>query len=103
MNIPVFELRDRIAKARSSAGYSQEELSELIHVSRVSLNRYETGTRTPSESVVKAIAEVTNVPVEWFYITDDATPQESADPHLPPSRRLVVEWTEHGMVVVPEE
>lgn len=97
MTTPVFELRDRLAKARTTAGYTQGELADLVHLTRATLNRYETGQRTAPEAVVKAIAEVTGVPLEWFYATDET----QAAPQIPPMsatppERIILEWQGEG-------
>lgn len=39
---------DRIRKRRIELGYSQQELGDLVNVSKVSICGYETGNRTPS-------------------------------------------------------
>ena len=103
MTIPIWTLQDRIRKAREYAGFKQATLAEKIPVARNTVGRWENGTFLPSNVDLHRIAEVTQVSAEWLIYGDDATPQGRADPHLPPSRRLVVEWTERGMVVVPEE
>lgn len=77
MNVPVFSLGDRMAKARSHAGYSQQETADRLHISRVTLSRYESGERTPSKELVQALAEATGVPVEWFYQDTPASPPEA--------------------------
>ncbi|QNV38758.1 helix-turn-helix domain-containing protein [Rothia terrae] len=70
MTIPVFELRDRLAKARTTAGYTQADLADKLHITRATLNRYETGQRIAPDSIVQSIAEATGVPREWFYAQD---------------------------------
>lgn len=97
MQIPVFELRDRLAKARTTAGLTQADLAEKVHVTRATLNRYETGQREAPASFVEAVAKATSVPLEWFY--QDETDQPPATPtgNLPAS--LTVRWTPGGIEV----
>lgn len=84
MNIPVFSLGDRMAKARSHAGYSQQEMADQLHVSRVTLSRYESGDRTPNKELVQALADATGVPVSWFYQDETSQPSQAT-----PQRFLV--------------
>lgn len=97
MNTPTWTFQDRLRKAREHAGMTQSELAEATGVSLNSLNRYEKGQRSPASDVVRAIAQATNVPLEWFY--QDDTPQPPATPtgDLPAS--LTVRWTPSGIEV----
>lgn len=97
MQIPVFELRDRLAKARTTAGLTQADLAEKVHVTRATLNRYETGQREAPASFVEAVAKATSVPLEWFYQDDNTQPPASPTGDLPAS--LTVRWTPDGIEV----
>lgn len=52
---------ERIKKARLSKGYSQQELGDLINVSKVSICGYETGSRTPTIENFICLINVLNV------------------------------------------
>lgn len=97
MQIPVFELRDRLAKARTTAGLTQADLAEMVHVTRATLNRYETGQREAPASFVEAVAKATSVPLEWFYQDDSTQPPAAPAGDLPAS--LTVRWTPGGIEV----
>jgi transcriptional regulator with XRE-family HTH domain len=75
VNTPRFELCDRLRKARTYAGLTQEELGEKMGVGRRSITRYEDGTRHPKRAVVIAWSVTTGVPLEWIEgeITESAT------------------------------
>lgn len=53
-----------IKQLRQKLGMTQEELSELSGVSRVSIGNYERGDREPTVSIAIAIAEVLGVTLE---------------------------------------
>ncbi|MDT2419505.1 helix-turn-helix transcriptional regulator [Enterococcus avium] len=53
-----------IKQQRQKLGMTQEELSELSGVSRVSIGNYERGDREPTVSIAIAIAEVLGVTLE---------------------------------------
>ena len=56
---------ERLKKARKRAGISQVELSRSVDLSKSTICNYEAGKRErPSIPIVKAIAEVLNVP--WW-------------------------------------
>lgn len=65
----------RLREARKKAGISQKKLGELAGVDPNSasarLNQYETGKHSPYFGMLQRLAEVLNVPVEYFYTSDD--------------------------------
>ena len=65
----------RLKEARKNAGLSQKNLGELAGVDQNSasarLNQYETGKHSPDFGMLQRLAEVLNVPVEYFYTSDD--------------------------------
>lgn len=97
MNTPTWTFQDRLRKAREHAGMTQSELAEATGVSLNSLNRYEKGQRSPANDVVSAIAQATNVPLEWFYQDESAQPSTSPTGDLPAS--LTLRWTPGGIEV----
>lgn len=64
--VPAWDIHDRIAKARRSAGLEQGELAELAGVSRKSVSNWEIGKSTPRRAAVIAIAFATGVSLEWL-------------------------------------
>ncbi|KOP66676.1 XRE family transcriptional regulator [Bacillus sp. FJAT-18019] len=48
----------RIAKLREQKGWTQEELSELIGISRASLSHYEKNRREPNLETLTKLADV---------------------------------------------
>lgn len=97
MNTPTWTFQDRLRKAREHAGMTQSELAEATGVSLNSLNRYEKGQRSPANDVVSAIAQATNVPLEWFYQDDNTQLAAAPTGDLPDS--LTVRWTPGGIEV----
>jgi transcriptional regulator with XRE-family HTH domain len=64
--VPVFDMGDRLRKARDAAGLTQTELADALGIGRRSVSRYEDGHQTPKRWIVMAWAEVTGVPFEWL-------------------------------------
>ncbi|ANY74553.1 Transcriptional regulator [Paenibacillus lactis] len=48
----------RIAKLREQKGWTQEELSELIGISRASLSHYEQNRRKPNLETLTRLADI---------------------------------------------
>ena len=63
----------RIARARTEAGVTQEELADLVGVSTRSLQGYEAGAVKPYRHL-DALASALNRPVAWFLHGDDVAP-----------------------------
>ena len=98
MNTPTWTFQDRLRKAREHAGMTQSELAEATGVSLNSLNRYEKGQRSPANDVVSAIAQATNIPLEWFYQDDTAQLTAGSPDLLPPGSTIT--WTPEGLQIV---
>ena len=64
--VPAWDIHDRIAKARRSAGLEQGELAVRAGVSRKSVSNWEIGKSTPRRAAVIAIAFATGVSLEWL-------------------------------------
>lgn len=56
----------RIKKARTDAGYSQEQIADELKVNRTSLSKYETGVQEPSLETLAKLAQFYNVSIDWL-------------------------------------
>ena len=61
----------RLSLARREAGLTQEESAEQAGLTRVTIARYETGHRSPSELALNMLATIYGKPVESFYGEED--------------------------------
>lgn len=65
----------RLKEARQKAGLSQEQLGVRAGIEEDSasarMNRYERGTRSPGFELLQRIGEVLELPVTYFYASDD--------------------------------
>ena len=55
---------EKLQKLRARAGLSQDQLAELLDVSRQAVSKWETGTADPSTSNLLALAKLFGVPAE---------------------------------------
>jgi len=69
-NVSQKEIGERISKLRKSRGYSQDELSKLIDISRSSLTQIELGKRNLSVLELKKIADILYVSIDNLLSTD---------------------------------
>ncbi len=69
----------RLSLARRGAGLTQEESAEQAGLTRVTIARYETGHRAPSELALNMLATIYNKPVEWFFGKEEK-PQQLPPP-----------------------
>ena len=51
------ELKDRIAAVRKAAGLTQEQLGELLGVTRQAVSKWESGQTTPDAATIAALCE----------------------------------------------
>ena len=64
--VPVWNLRDRLRKARETAGLTQDQLAAQVGVSRVSVIAYETGKVVPKRPVLLSWAMTCRVSYAWL-------------------------------------
>lgn len=60
------QLGDILAELREDSGFTQKDLSELLHVSVSSISAYESGKRLPSIDVLIAYARQFNVSTDYI-------------------------------------
>ena len=77
-SIPQWTVADRLRKARTVAGLSQEELAERIGCADTTVSNYETGATTNVRRIVmRQWALATGVPEAW--LRDGTEPTTSPD------------------------
>lgn len=62
------ELKDRIAAVRRAAGLTQEQLGELLGVSRQAVSRWESGQTSPDVSTLAALCEQLHVSADYLLL-----------------------------------
>lgn len=63
--------KDRLKELRTKKGLTQEELAEMIHVSRSAICKWEMGNGIPSEPNIEGLCEFFNVTEEWLLDRND--------------------------------
>lgn len=60
------EFSERFKQLRSANGYSQQELADLLNVSKSTVNMYERGERKPGIAQLEAVADFFNVDMDYL-------------------------------------
>ena len=56
----------RLKELRTNKKLTQQQLGDIIHVSKVSVSGYENGTRTPDTDTLQSIANYFNVSLDYL-------------------------------------
>ena len=71
-------LNNKITYCRKKAGISQEELSEVIGVSRQAISKWETGESTPEVGKLLLLARTFGVTTDWL-LSDEEPVEDKAE------------------------
>ena len=94
---------DNLIELRKMNGFSQEELADMIGVSRQTLSKYETGESLPDIEKCRLIAEVFSVTMDDL-ISYDKNSDENMGYGVPPKGKHIfgmVKVGEKGQIVIP--
>ncbi|MBP1584484.1 MAG: helix-turn-helix domain-containing protein [Lachnospiraceae bacterium] len=94
---------DNLIELRKMNGFSQEELADMIGVSRQTLSKYETGESLPDIEKCKLLAEVFSVTMDDL-ISYDKNTDENMGYGVPPKGKHIfgmVKVGEKGQIVIP--
>ncbi len=94
---------DNLIELRKYHDYSQEELAEMIGVSRQTLSKYETGESLPDIEKCKLLADVFSVTIDDL-INHEKSDEESLGLGVPPKGKHVfgmVKVGDKGQIVIP--
>ena len=58
------EFNEKLQELRKQKGLTQEELAELLYVSRTAISKWESGRGYPSITSLKAIADLFNISID---------------------------------------
>lgn len=64
-------LKNTLKVQRAKNNLTQEDLAELVHVTRKTINTVENGRFIPSTVLALRLAQVLNTPVEEIFILED--------------------------------
>jgi len=81
------ELHERIALVRKAAGLTQEQLGELVGVTRQAVSKWESGQAIPDAITIARLCDTLHVSADYVLLgkePDDTPDAESAPEHQPP-------------------
>lgn len=70
---------ERIKKRRIEMGYTQQDIGDMLGVSKVSVCGYETGTRTPTMAIFIKLSEILDVSIDYMLGKDYKTVNEEGE------------------------
>lgn len=79
----LFDVGMRLKTVREEKGFSQQQLSELAGLDRITINRIEKSKLTPSLKTLNKICSVLGITISYFF--------ESAPDDLPPDLHQLVQ------------
>lgn len=74
------ELKDRIAAVRKAAGLTQEQLGELLGVTRQAVSKWESGQTTPDAATIAALCEKLHVSADYVLLGKEPGEGQSTGP-----------------------
>lgn len=67
---------EKLKTARKKAGYSQEQVADIINTSRSNISKYETGALEPNLETLKKLCELYNVSANYILDINIKTPND---------------------------
>ncbi len=65
------KLNEKIIYCRRKSGLSQENLAELLNVSRQAVSKWETGDALPEVNKLSRLAQIFGVTTDWLLSEDE--------------------------------
>lgn len=66
MNEKNLVLGNKLKELRKSFGMTQDDIAELLEMSRTSFSKYENGAANPPLAVMRKLSAIYNVPIEYL-------------------------------------
>jgi transcriptional regulator with XRE-family HTH domain len=73
------EISERIQQLRKAAGYSQEKLAELLHVSRQAISKWESGATLPTIDNLTELSKIFHVSISELLQGQEADKDHTAE------------------------
>ena len=93
------ELKDRIAAVRRAAGLTQEQLGELLGVSRQAVSRWESGQTSPDAATLAALCEKLRVSADYVLLGREPAAQNGGNAAPLYYRVVVIRAPLQGLVL----
>ena len=92
------DFSERIKELRSSYGYSQQKLADMLNVSKSTVNMYERGERKPGMDQLEAIADYFNVDMDYLSGKSDIPRKTLICSEQPPVNRDIYSKPEKVLI-----
>ena len=74
------DFKERVFQARKAKGFSQEDLAEMIGVSRQAVSKWETGETMPDIEKLIALCNALDLNMEYLALGKESVPSEKISP-----------------------
>lgn len=64
--VSFMSIGELLSEIRKDRGYTQEDLAEVLHITKSTLSNYENDRRTPDITFLKSFSKFTNVSVDYI-------------------------------------
>lgn len=95
------ELKDRIAAVRKAAGLTQEQLGELVGVTRQAVSKWEAGQTVPDALTITKLCEALHVSADYVLLGKEPEEQTALEPeesYVLPDACPCCGWTVEGTI-----
>lgn len=95
------ELKDRIAAVRKAAGLTQEQLGELVGVTRQAVSKWEAGQTVPDALTITKLCEALHVSADYVLLGKEPEEQTAPEPeesYVLPDACPCCGWTVEGTI-----
>lgn len=89
-------LQKVLRSVRVVSGFSQQQVAEVLRISRSAYTYYEVGKTVPDVQTLRMLADIYHVPVEVFIFPEKYASEDSAKIRVKPRRRAAQELRRVG-------
>ena len=94
-------LANQMKKLRNQKGLTQQELADILHVSKGTVGMWETGRREPNTEILSELADFYGVTVDYLLGRDQLSPAQEAA--VQETIRTLEELTQRLRTMFPSE
>jgi len=91
------KIGEKIAKARKNENYTQDQLAELLEVSRQTISKWESDLAFPETSKVAKLADILKVSCDYLLKENEVSTVEAT---MSSTNNIVIDWTKLYPILV---
>lgn len=91
------KIGEKIAKARKNENYTQDQLAELLEVSRQTISKWESDLAFPETSKIAKLADILKVSCDYLLKENEVSTVEAT---MSSTNNIVIDWTKLYPILV---